>query len=315
MALPDPVPSGRRHPKLHPDVRAIYDANPPPPEWSTLSPAEIRALPVFLAAAPEAVAGVVQRSIPGPGGWIALRIYRPEGAGPHPAMLYLHGGGMVFGGLDMTDRFCRAITNSGRCVVVSVDYRLAPETKYPGPLEDVYEALQWLSGSAVELTVDPRRIGVGGFSAGGNLAAAVALLSRDRAGPAIAFQLLVMPTLDPGCDSSSMREFAAGPVLTQADIRWFWGHYLRRPEDATDPYVSPLAADDLRGLPPAFIVTAGCDPLYAEGEAYAERLTAAGVEVTARRYDGMPHGFLGFVTLDAAKRAMTDIGEAIRAHL
>ena len=296
-------------------MRAIYDANPPPPEWSTLSPAEIRALPIFLPAAPEAVSGVVQRSIPGPGGWIALRIYRPEGPGPHPAMLYMHGGGMVFGGLDMTDRFCRAITNSGRCIVMSVDYRLAPETKFPGALEDVYAALRWVKASAAALTVDPRRIGVGGFSAGGNLAAAVALLSRDRAGPAVAFQLLVMPMLDPGCDSSSMREFAEGPFATQADTRWFWGHYLRRPEDATDPYVAPLAADDLRGLPPAFIVTAGCDPFCAEGEAYAERLRAAGVEAVARRYEGMPHNFLGFPSLDDAKQAMADIGDAIRAHL
>ena len=285
------------------------------PAWRTLTPAEIRALPANLTAAPEAVAGVVQRSIPGPGGWLALRIYRPEGVGPHPAIVFMHGGGMVFGGLDTNDRFCRAITNSGHCVVVSVDYRLAPETKFPGALEDVYAVLAWLSRSAAELSIDPRRIGVGGFSAGGNLAAAVALLSRDRAGPPIAFQLLVSPSLDPGCDSSSMREFADGPVMTQADQRWFWDLYLRGPEDANDPYASPLAAQDLRRLPPAFVVTAGCDPVCAEGEAYAERLRAAGVEVVARRYDGMPHGFQGIASLADAKRAMADIGEAIRSHL
>lgn len=293
----------------------MFDASPAMPDWRTLSPAELRALPAVLTAAPEAVAGVVQRSIPGPGGWIGLRIYRPEGVGPHPAIAYMHGGGMVFGGLDTIDRFCRAITNSGRCVVVSVDYRLAPETKFPGALDDVYAVLSWLGRSAAELTIDPQRIGVGGFSAGGNLAAAVALLSRDRAGPPIAFQLLVMPMLDPACGSSSMREFSDGPVLSRDDVRWCWGLYLRRPEDAKDPYASPLAAGDLRRLPPAFVVTAGCDPLRAEGEAYAERLRAAGVEVVARRYDGMPHGFLGFPSLNDAKRAMADIGEAIRSRL
>jgi len=296
-------------------VRAIYDTSPPMPEWRTLTPAELRARPTVLTAAPEAVAGVEQRSIPGPGGWIALRIYRPDGVGPHPALIYMHGGGWVFGGLDGTDRVCRAITNSGRCVVISVDYRLAPETKFPGALEDVYAALEWVSRSATELNVDPRRLGVGGFSAGANLAAAVALLSRDRGGPALAFQLLNQPVLDPACDSWSMREFADGPVQTREDVRWFWQLYLRRPEDARDPYASPLTATDLRRLPPAFIITAGCDPVCADGEAYAERLRADGVAVVARRYEGMPHGFQGFASLDEAKRAMADVGEAIRSRL
>jgi len=296
-------------------VRALYDASPPLPDWRTLTPGELRALPTVLTAAPEAVAGVVQRSIPSPGGWTRLRIYRPEGVGPLPAIVYMHGGGMVFGGLDGTDRTCRAITNSGRCVVVSVEYRLAPETKFPGALDDVYAALEWVSRSADELGVDPRRIGVGGFSAGGNLAAAVALLSRDRAGPPIAFQLLVMPMLDSDCDSSSMREFADGPVVSRDGVRWTWDLYLRSPEDAKDPYASPSAAKDLGRLPPAFVVTAECDPLCAEGESYADRLRAAGVEVASRRYDGMPHGFLGFASLPDAKRALADIGEAIRSRL
>ena len=306
--------TGIHHPKLDPEVRRLLEEGPALPDLRSLTPAEFRATPLLLAPAPEGVARIVQRSIRGPAGWIRLRIYWPEGAGPHPAMVYLHGGGWVGGSIDGSDGFCRRITNVARAVVISVDYRLSPETKFPGALDDTMAVLSWTRDAAAELNVDPGRIGVGGMSAGGNLAAAAVLVARDRGGLAIAFQLLIVPVLDRRCDSSSMREYADGPSLTADGMRWFWEQYLERPEDGASPYASVAEASDLRALPPAFVVTAGCDPLCAEGEAYAERLRNAGVDVTARRYDGMPHGFLGFAGLDAARRAMTDIGEAIRAH-
>ena len=307
--------TGIHHPKLDPEVRRLLEAAPAMPDLRSLSPAEFRALPLLLATAPEPVARIVQRSIRGPGGWIRLRIYSPEGAGPHPALVYLHGGGWVGGSIDGSDRFCRGLANAAGAVIISVDYRLSPETKFPGALDDTMAALLWTHDAAAELNVAPDRIGVGGMSAGGNLAAAATLVARDRGAPAIALQLLIVPVLDRRCDSSSMREFADGPALTADAMRWFWEQYLDHPEDGASPYASVAEAPDLRTLPPAVVVTAGCDPLCAEGDAYAARLREAGVLVTARRYDGMPHGFLGFVSLDAAARAMADIGEALRAGL
>ena len=306
--------TGIDHPKLDPAVRTLLQSGPAMPDLGSLPPAEFRAMPLLLSPSPEVVARIVQRSIPGPGGWIRLRIYWPEGPGPHPALVYLHGGGWVFGSIDGSDRFCRGLTNAAAAVVISVDYRLSPETKFPGALDDTMAVLSWTRDAAAELNVDPARIGVGGTSAGGNLAAAAALVARDRGAPTIAFQLLIVPVLDRRCDSSSMRDYADGPSLTADAMRWCWEQYLERPEDGASPYASVAEANDLRGLPPAFVVTAGCDPLCSEGEAYALRLRDAGVDVTVRRYDGMPHGFLGFAGLDAAKRAMTEMGNAIRSH-
>ena len=307
--------TGIHHPKLDPTVRTMLQAGPAMPDLRTLTPAEFRAMPLLLQPAPEVVARIVQRSIPSPGGWIRLRIYWPEGPGPHPALVYLHGGGWVVGSIDGSDRFCRDLTNAAGAVIISVDYRLSPETKFPGALDDTMAVLSWTRDAAAELQVDAARIGVGGMSAGGNLAAAAALVARDRGALAIGFQLLIVPVLDRRCDSLSMREYADGPSLTADAMRWFWEQYLERPEDGASPYASVAEASDLRALPPALVVTAGCDPLCSEGEAYAERLREAGVDATVRRYDGMPHGFLGFAGLDAAKRAMTEIGESIRAHL
>lgn len=307
--------TGIHHPKLDPEARTLLEAGPPMPDLRTLTPAEFRAMPLPLPTAPEVVARIVQRSIPSRGGWIRLRIYWPEGAGPHPALIYLHGGGWVVGSIDGSDRFCRGLTNAAGVVVISVEYRLSPETKFPGALDDTMAVLSWARDAAAELSVDPARIGVGGMSAGGNLAAAAAMVARDRGALAIAFQLLIVPVLDRRCDSSSMREYADGPSLTADAMRWFWEQYLERPEDGASPYASVAEANDLQGLPPALVMTAGCDPLCSEGEAYAERLRDAGVDVTVRRYDGMPHGFLGFPALSSAKRAMTDISEAIHAHL
>jgi acetyl esterase len=302
------------HPKLHPEVRRIFATAPAQLDLGSPSLDEIRAAPLVMAAAPEPVGGVVQRSIRGDAGWIRLRIYSPQGAGPHPALVFMHGGGFVVGSLDGTDRLCRSMTNSGGAVVISVDYRLSPETKFPGALDDVLAALVWTRAAAAELNVDPLRIGVGGISAGGNLAAAAALLARDRAIP-VAFQLLLVPMTDRRCDSPSMIEFADGPAITRTMLQRCWAQYLDRPEDGTNPYASVVEAADLRGLPPAFVVTAECDVLCSEGERYAERLREADVATTHRRYAGMPHGFLGLPSLDETKRALTDIGAALRAHL
>ena len=287
----------------------------PFPAWSTLGPAEIRALPTVLTAAPEPVASVVQRGIRGPGGWLQIRIYHPPGEGPHPALIWMHGGGFMFGTLEGVDRKCRALTTRASCVVVSVDYRLAPETKFPGAVEDTYAALEWVAANAAELRVDPTRIAIGGESAGGNLAAAAALAARDRGGPTIAFQLLIYPITDARLDTPSFNEFSDGPVITRRDCGWFYEQYIARPEDADSPYFSVLRAPDLRRLPAALVVTAGCDPLRDQGEAYAARLRDAGVEALTWRYDGMPHGFVGFRQLDDAKRALDEIAAELKRRL
>jgi acetyl esterase len=257
---------------------------------------------------------VTQRSIQGPGGWLALRIYKPAGAGLHPALIYLHGGGMVLGNLETTDRTARALANLVPCVVIAVDYRLAPETKYPGALEDAYAALHWVAGSAAELGIDPARIAVGGFSAGANLATGIATLARDRQGPAVAFQLLVQGMYDARCEAPTHAEFD-GIVMTADDMRWFWAQYIRGPQDVDDPRVSPIRATDLRGLPPALVISGECDLLCDEGEAYGQRLIAAGVDATVRRYDAMPHGFLSMPTVDAGRRALDEIAAALRERL
>ena len=211
---------------------------------------------------------------------------------------------------------CRALTSRASLIVVSVDYRLAPETKFPGAVEDTYAVLEWVAANAVELPIDPTRIAIGGESAGGNLAAAVALTARDRGGPTLAFQLLIYPVTDARLDSPSFSEFAAGPVITRRDCGWFRDQYIARPEDADSPYLSVLRAPDLRRLPAALVVTAGCDPLRDQGEAYAARLRDAGVEALTWRYDGMPHGFLGFqVSLDDARRALDEIAAELKRRL
>jgi acetyl esterase len=305
------VVAGIGSPKLDPQVRSLLEAMPPHPPWSSLAPAAARAYPTPINAAPEAVSSVTQRSIEGPGGWLALRIYRPSGAGPHPALIYLHGGGFVFGGLETTDRFARAITNLVPYVAISVDYRLSPETKFPGALEGAFTALRWVAGAATELGIDPDRIAVGGFSAGANLAAVLAMLSRDRGGPPVAFQLLVQGMFDARCLATTHREFD-GIVMTADDMRWFWAQYVRGPADADDPHVAPLRATDLKGLAPALVVTGECDLLRDEGEDYGKRLIDAGVDATIRRYDAMPHGFLSMPTIEASKRAMAEIATTLR---
>lgn len=264
---------------------------------------------------PEAIGRVEDRPIPRlDGAEMLVRIYRPRGEGPWPVLVYFHGGGFVVGDLDGHDGSCRALTNAVPCVVVSVDYRLAPEHPFPSAPEDASAATRWVAEHAASFGGDPTRIAVGGQSAGGNLAAVVPLMARDRGGPPLVFQLLVYPMADHSFETPSYRENAEGYWLTRERMQWYWGHYLARPEDGAHPYASPLRATDLRGLPPALVLTAEYDPLRDEGEAYAARLREAGVPVAHTRYEGQIHGFFAWLTAeDGRNQAMEESTEALRA--
>jgi acetyl esterase len=252
--------------------------------------------------------------IAGPAGVLTLRIYAPHLPKPAPALVFYHGGGWVIGDLESHDHVCRALANGARCTVVAVDYRLAPEAKFPAAVDDCFAATQWVAANSLELGIDPGRIAVGGDSAGGNLAAAVARLARDRGGPALIYQLLIYPVTDLQMKSASYIENAEGPLLTKAAMAWFIAHYVTGDADRVDPLGSPLLAADLVGLPPAFVLTAECDPLRDEGEAYGKRLKEAGGAAEVKRYAGMPHGFFSFgAALDGTKEAMADAALHLRS--
>jgi acetyl esterase len=245
--------------------------------------------------------------ISGPAGEIPIRIYTPTVSTPAPVLIYFHGGGWVLGDLDSHDHVCRSIANTVECVVASVDYRLAPEAKFPAAVEDSYRALEWIAAHERELGIDRGRIAVGGDSAGGNLAAVISQMAHDRNGPIPVYQVLIYPATDMRMTTASMEENAEGPLLTRASMAWFIEHYLRGERDKLDPLASPLLAADLSGLPAAFVLTAECDPLRDEGEEYGRRLEQAGVPVEIKRYAGMPHGFFSFgAALNAGKEAMAD---------
>jgi acetyl esterase len=247
---------------------------------------------------------------------IAVRVYRPSAASPLPALIYFHGGGFVLGGLEMVDRPCRALANASGCVVISVDYRLAPEHPFPAAADDAFAVTQHVAEHAADFGVDPTLIAVGGDSAGGNLATVVALRARDAGAPRVAFQLLVYPLVDfADYDSGSMREYDQGHFLTRPVMDYFADHYLPRGVDRRQAWVSPLLAN-VAGLPPAFILTAECDPLRDQGEAYAERLQQAGVQATVKRYDGMIHPFFGLGgIIDGAHEANADAAAALKTAL
>jgi len=304
---------------LDPEARMLMDqmqgAMRP---FNELSVEEARAAILALSTAagePERVARVENRTVPGPRGEIPVRIYTPEGRAPFPVLVYFHGGGWVIGNLETHDPLCRHLTNAVGCVVVSVDYRLAPEHPYPAAADDSYAATRWVAENAAAIGGDPARIAIGGDSAGGNLTAVVALMARDRGGPQLVFQLLVYPvTDDPSANHPSYRENADGYFLTRDMMHWFWDHYRAPGLDRNEPYLSPLRARDLRGLPPALVVTAEFDPLRDEGEAYAAKLREAGVPVQLKRYDGMIHGFFGMgALLTQARTATREAADALRA--
>jgi len=302
---------------LDPQMKALLDqmAAAKVPAFHTLTPEQARLGRRASQGEPEPVAHVEDRTIPGPGGEIPVRIYVPQGNGPFGVLVYFHGGGWVVGNIEMTDQPCRMLTNAGRCVTISVDYRLAPEHKFPAGPEDCYAATKWAADNAAALNCDPARIAVGGTSAGATLAAAVALMARDRGGPRVAYQLLVYPATTSVLETASHRQFAKDNyyILSRADMEWFWGHYLGSEADRTNPYACPAYATTLRGVAPAFVITAEFDPLRDEGEAYAARLREEGVQVVLRRYDGVTHGFFGMpAQLDKAKAAIAEAGSALR---
>ncbi|MHB1444163.1 MAG: alpha/beta hydrolase [Acidimicrobiales bacterium] len=283
------------------------------------SPEEMRAGYALLSALGLPVAepaSTEDRLIPGPTGDIPVRIYRPQTEGTHPVVVFFHGGGFVIGGLDTHDPLCQQLSSRVPAVVVSVDYRLAPEHPFPAAVEDCWAATQWVAANAAGLGADPGRLAVAGDSAGGNLAAVVAIRARDAGSPPVSFQLLIYPTTDATGSHPSIEENGQGYFLTAETMAWFQGHYLGADGDRNHPDASPLFVEDLSGLAPAFIVTAEYDPLRDEGEAYGRRLEEAGVATKVRRYDGMIHAFFQLdAVIPAAASAITDAVDALRQAL
>jgi acetyl esterase len=270
-----------------------------------------------LAPAPPIVAAVRDMEIPGPGGSIAIRIYRGSATMPGtklPVLLYFHGGGWVVGDLDSHDALCRGVANAARCSVVAIDYRLAPEHKFPAAIDDAAAAARWLHDHATELDLDRDRMAVGGDSAGGNLAAALALMSKDGVVPPLCFQVLIYPCTDLGLRHDAYRRDIKDLALTASTMRWFRAQYLRSEADEDDWRASPLRAPSLSGTPPAFVVTAGHDPVSDEGEAYACRLRDEGVPVVHRHLPDQIHGFMAMGGMIRLAGLMIDeIGTALNA--
>jgi acetyl esterase len=302
---------------LEPQTKALMDQMNAAggPKIEQLAPADARkVMGQGFIAPPEFVESVKveNRTIPGPAGEIPIRIYTPDGIGPFGVLVFLHGGGWVICDLDTHDAPARYLCKHGNCVVVSVDYRLAPEHKFPAGVDDCWAALNWAASNAASIGGDGARIAVGGDSAGGNLACVMAQMARQNGGPALKFQLLIYPATEAELDTFSHRNFR-DYFLTAESIKWFWGHYLSGPADKRDPRVSPGLTKDLKGLPPALVITAEFDPLRDEGESYGARLRAAGVPVTVTRYDGTVHGFISmFYVLDRGKRALEQCAAALK---
>ena len=265
------------------------------------------------------IGDVRELSAEGSFGSIPLRVYRPAGVTDSrrlPALVFFHGGGWVIGDLETHDVLCRQITAEAGVSVISVDYRVAPEHKFPAAVDDAWAATRWVAAHAAELGIDAERIAVGGDSAGGNLAAVIALLARDAGAPHIRLQLLIYPVTDLASESQSYADLADGYMLTRDSMRWFKDQYLAKAEDAADWRVSPLRAASLAGVAPALVITAGYDPLRDEGEAYARRLREAGVSVDAVCFGGMIHGFMPMGRLiDTAFRAVTLVAGSLRYAL
>ncbi|MCH7727661.1 MAG: alpha/beta hydrolase [Planctomycetes bacterium] len=259
------------------------------------------------------VDSIEDQLVAGADGEIPIRIYKPDGDSL-PVVVYFHGGGWVIGSIETHDGYCRSLANAASAIVVSVDYRLAPEHRFPAAAEDAYEATRWASDNIVATGGQTGQLSVAGDSSGGNLAAVVALMARDRSGPPITSQALIYPITDHDFDTASYVSFADGHYLTRETMIWFWDLYCGDDADRDHAYLSPLHADDLRGLPPALVLTAECDPLCDEGEAYAEQLRAADVEVTLSRYDGMIHGFTRRLNLfDKAQDALEEVAAFVKA--
>jgi acetyl esterase len=309
---------------LDPDAAAVYkafqEAGRPP--YETGSPAEARQMylnaRVVSNPEPPELASVQEIAIPGPGGPIPARVYTPKTVrradGMAPCLIFFHGGGWVIGNLDSHDVVCRTLAAEGELVVIAVDYRLSPEAKFPAAVEDSIAATQWIFDNAMTLGIDATRLIVGGDSAGGNLSAVVAIHARDHGGPKLAGQVLIYPGTDFRMTHRSHREPETSILLTHSVIRWFRDHYLNGPEDIHDWRASPALVENLAGLPPAYVLTAGADPLRDEGEQFAKRLQDAGVPVTHRSFPGQFHGFFTMgKLLPQANVAAKEIGAWLKA--
>lgn len=309
---------------LDPDAAAVYkaflEAGRPPYENGT--PAEARELylkgRVVSNPEPPELADVKPLSIPAPHGAIPARIYTPKTLrktdGAAPCLVFYHGGGWVIGDLDSHDVVCRKLAHEGELIVISIDYRLAPEHKFPAAVDDAISAAKWIAANAKTLGIDPTRLMVGGDSAGGNLATVVALAARDGDGPAIAGQVLIYPATDFAMTYPSHREPETSILLTHSVIKWFCNHYLSGPGDIDNWKASPARAKTLSGLPPAYVLTAGADPLRDEGDDYAARLKQAGVAVTYRHFPGQFHGFFTMgKLLNQANIAASEVGLWLKA--
>ena len=304
------------HPQIQHVLKVMAEMNLKPIEAST--PAEARAQMEATAqsrkAEPLPVARVEERLIPGPAGDIRLRLYWPNAAAPVPAIVYYHGGGHVIGSLDTHDLIARNLCAGAEALVVSVDYRMGPEHRFPAAVDDSFAALEWVHANAQSLGADPSRIGVHGDSAGANLAAVVALLARDAGHPKLRLQSLVYPVADYNLVGGSYDKYARGcGLLTKEAMVWFRNHYLRSPADAEDWRASPIKAASFAGVAPAIVVTAECDVLHDEGQSYAEALRRARVPVEHKDYPGMIHGFFGMTpAVDDAMNAQRAVRAAFK---
>jgi acetyl esterase len=294
----------------------VYSMNMPlPHELSVEHVREVRPYAkVACAGDVESVGNITDLAIEGPVDDIPLRIYEPKSDGPHPALVYFHGGGWVFGNLDAYDANARTITNLVNCIVVSVDYRLAPENPFPAAVEDAFRATKWVEAYSDRLKVDPNRIAVCGDSSGGNLAAAVSLMAKDRGGPDLSHQCLIYPMVNPPAlrDFPSYQENSEGYFLEYDSLNWFCDQYIQREIDVRNEYAFPILAHDLGGLPSTTIITCEFDPLRDEGLEYADRLDAAGISVEKINYEGMIHGFLNYPNqIDRSSKGYTEISNSI----
>jgi acetyl esterase len=307
---------------LDPQLAALrarrIEANATPLYEMTLTQARAEDLAAIRAGGGEVepVARVSDTVFPGPDGELPVRIYRPDHDGPLPTLVYFFGGGWTLGSIETSDGVCRSLANATGCQVVTPGYRLAPEHPFPAAVYDCLAATEWVAANAVALGTDAARIAVGGDSAGGNLAAVVCLLARDRGGPALAAQLLVYPNTCYHADTKSLRDNDDRWLFNRHSVDWYWGNYLTTPEQGRDPLVSPLLADKLTGLPPALVLTAEYDPLRDEGERYAGRLSEAGVPVEVTRYEGMAHGFFTMSGMfSGARQAVGQAADYLRKIL
>ncbi|QBD76912.1 alpha/beta hydrolase [Ktedonosporobacter rubrisoli] len=307
---------------LDPQARALMEQlhAQARPALSHLSATQLRAGDdeiIPLTGEPVVVSKVEQVKIPGPGGPLPLRIYTPAGTGPFPVLVYFHGGGWVVCNLETHDSLCRTLANTANSIVISVDYRLAPENPFPAAFEDAYAVTEWAARHADKLGADPTRIAVGGDSAGGNLAAGVALEARERGAFSVTCQALIYPVLDyyqPA--SSSYTAYAEGYFLSGKDMPWYYQQYLPSGFDGKDARVAPVLASDLRGLPPALIITAEYDPTRDGAELYAMRLKEAGVEVSLTRYEGMMHAFVLLAgVFEQGRKARQQVGTFLQEAL